>query len=292
MKDLSFGASADAVSDRIGYVKDTDKNGKTPVTENKNENDLRQSGDDTVKSENDSGIGADKIQKTENNDVNTEANAGAYELKAAGDAAADRSENTNEVHNSEQYKVFDGALFIGDSRTEGLSLYSGIKNADFFCAKSLSIDKVTDGNKVTVGGSKMSVYELLDSKQYSKVYISLGLNELGWTHIEKYIDEYKTLIEAVHGSQPDAVIVVQALLPVTKEKSDKGGTVNNAQIYWYNTNLAQMASDMGVTYINADEPLIDAEGALLSDSTTDGVHLKSEYCKIWAAELAELSADL
>lgn len=215
--------------------------------------------------------------------------SGAATAQQGTDADKNTGAGADTSMSDEEYKVFDGALFIGDSRTEGLSLYSGIKNADFFCAKALSIDKVVKGDQVSVGGVKMSVYDILKSKEYTKVYISMGLNELGWTYIDKYINEYKTLIEAVRENQPEATIFVQALLPVTKEKSDKGGTVNNAQIYWYNTNLAQMAADTGTVYINADENLIEEDGTLLADATTDGVHLKSEYCKVWAKKLAELT---
>lgn len=237
-----------------------------------------------------SGLKTDTSELSANTDKNNEDAAAGGEAYTSSSAFAKQPENEGNVSENDEYAVFDGALFIGDSRTEGLSLYSGIKNADFFCAKSLSIDKVTDGEKVTVFGTKMSIYELLESKNYKKVYISLGLNELGWTHIERYIEEYTELINAVKESQPDAVIFVQALLPVSKEKSDKGGTVNNAQIYWYNTNLAKMAEDTGTLYINADTPLIDENGCLLPDAATDGVHLKSEYCKIWARRLAELSS--
>lgn len=190
---------------------------------------------------------------------------------------------------SELYQIFDNALFIGDSRTEGLSLYSGITNADFFCAKSLTIDRIVNGEAVKVGGNKISIYELLEGKEYTSVYISLGLNELGWVHIEDFVNAYKTLIGAVRESQPDAVVYVQSLIPVTEEKSAKGGIVTNEQIYWYNTHIVEIAEETGVNYLNADAPLINENGALLPDATTDGVHFKSDYCRIWAEKIAELS---
>lgn len=39
---------------------------------------------------------------------------------------------------------FDDALFIGDSRTEGLALYGSLTNADFFSNVGLSIYQVTE----------------------------------------------------------------------------------------------------------------------------------------------------
>lgn len=187
------------------------------------------------------------------------------------------------------YKVFDGALFIGDSRTEGLQLYSGIKNADFFCAKGMTIDKINDGEKVYFsGGSEVSIYDVLDSGSYKKVFIGLGMNELGMKYIEDYVEEYDSLIATVKEKQPNAEIYVQALLPVTQEKSDNHDYINNAQIYWYNTHIVEIAENNEVTYINADAPLVNESGALCDKATTDGVHMNREYCRKWADELARL----
>lgn len=185
--------------------------------------------------------------------------------------------------------VFDDALFIGDSRTEGLKMFSGIENADFFCAKSMSIDKVMDGKKVDVNGQQMSIHEVLASKDYKRIYICLGINELGWVSMDEFIAEYKSLIDEIKSVQDDAQIYVELLLPVTKEKSDSDSSVNNERIYWYNTNLVEMAEENGVKYLNPDQPLIDENGALKSEATSDGVHINKEYCKKWADYLAQIT---
>ena len=236
----------------------------------------------------DSDSGGEKSEKHSDNGkktvleplLETEDSAGRAENERAGNAA-ESEENT--------YTVFQDALFIGDSRTEGLSLYSGITNADFFGAKSLSIDRILNGERVGSGKNKRTIYEQLTLKNYSKVYISLGLNELGWVYIDRFTEDYETLIREIQKDQPNAVIYVQALIPVTAEKSERDTVENNNQIYWYNTHLVTVAENTGAVYLNADQPLIGDDGALLPDATTDGVHFKSEYCKLWAARIAELS---
>ncbi|MBE6020511.1 MAG: hypothetical protein E7228_02035 [Clostridiales bacterium] len=185
--------------------------------------------------------------------------------------------------------VFDGALFIGDSRTEGLKMFSGIENADFFCAKSMTIDKVVDGKTVDFNGHQMSVYNVLASKDYSKIYICLGINELGWVDIGDFLSEYTELIDEIKSLQEEAEIYVELIFPVTKTKSDSDKVVNNSQIYWYNVNLIEMAEANGVKYLNPDVPLLDENGALNPDATTDGVHINSEYCKKWAEYLAQIT---
>lgn len=227
----------------------------------------------------------------------------AEELKK--DAAVDKNDgevSANEGTNKENniatessdsnidYSMFDNALFIGDSRTEGLQLYSGIKNADFFCAKGMTIDKINAGDTVYFsGGKQVSIYDVLGSKVYNRVYIGLGMNELGMNYIEDYVDEYNKLIAYVKERQPDAVIYVQALIPVTHAKSESHEYVNNAQIYWYNIHIADIAESNNVIYVNADAPLINENGELIDDATTDGVHMNKEYCQKWAAELARLT---
>lgn len=189
----------------------------------------------------------------------------------------------------EAYTVFRDSLFIGDSRTEGFKLYSGVNNATFFCAKSMTVDRIVSGEKVKVQGVEQSIYEVLADNRFEKIYIGLGLNELGWVHIESFLAEYEALISAVKTAQPEAVIYVQALLPVTSEKSAKDKTNNNEQIYWYNINLVKLAQTTDTVYVNASEPLVGEDGALKPDATTDGVHLNSYYCKIWARHLAQIS---
>lgn len=209
---------------------------------------------------------------------------------AGNNAVQDSSEDVPVIDpNADMQTVFDGALFIGDSRTEGLKMFAGIEKADFFCAKSITIDKVVDGKTVDFNGHQMSVYDVLASKDYSKVYICLGINELGWVSIEDFLSEYTELIDEIKSLQEGAEIYVELIFPVTQEKSDSDKVVNNGQIYWYNINLMEMAEENGVKYLNPDVPLLNENGTLKSEATTDGVHINSEYCKKWAEYLAQIT---
>lgn len=184
--------------------------------------------------------------------------------------------------------AYNNTLLIGDSRTEGFKIYSGVKNATYFSMKSLSVDKIMDGTKVKVNGSSYSIYEILDNGKYDKVIINLGINELGWTRIDKFTGYYGQLIDKVKEKQPDARIYVEAIIPIAKEKSDKDRVYNNAQVYWYNQNLIELAENKGAAFVNPAAALVDEDGYLLGEATTDGIHMNSQYCKIWANYLATL----
>lgn len=222
--------------------------------------------------------------------INNTDSSGEIQGNASDDVPENSDANAQGENTGEGvYGVFEGALFIGDSRTEGLKMYSGIDNADFFCAKSMTIDKVVDGKKVNVDGQNMSVYDMLASKQYSRVYICLGINELGWVSIDEFLNEYESLINQIKSSQEGAEIYVELLFPVGERKSNSDKTVNNSQIYWYNTNLVQLAEKNNVKYLNPDKPLINENGALKDEATSDGVHINREYCRIWAEYLAQIT---
>lgn len=202
--------------------------------------------------------------------------------------AAATIEKPSAVAADDEFAVFNNTLFIGDSRTEGFRLYAGVNNAAYFCLKAMTIDEIVDGKTVTMGGQNISVYDLLENSTYEKIFISVGLNELGWNHIETFTEKYGQLVDQIKEKQPNAVIYLQAILPVSREKDASDVVHNNAQVYWYNSNIVQLAEDKGVMYINAAPAVLDADGFLLDEATTDGVHLNSEYCKKLASYLADL----
>lgn len=237
----------------------------------------------------------EKIQNVKNDN---EGDKGKAEEKLENEKARTKEQNeTNptkpiavpeNLPEDEVYAVYNNTLIIGDSRAEGFKLYSGVKNASYFCMKAMTIDQIVEGKQVTIDGQSVSVYDMLGAKTYDKVIVGVGLNELGWNHIETFLDDYGKLIDNIKEKQPNATIYLQAVLPVSKSKSDSDKVHNNAQIYWYNENIIKLASDKGVQFVNPAAALVDADGYLVAEATTDGVHLNSDYCKVWAKYLAEL----
>ena len=47
----------------------------------------------------------------------------------------------------------------------------------------------------------MSLSELLDNQKYDKVYIMLGINEMGY-NFEKIIEKYQELIQFIKEKEP------------------------------------------------------------------------------------------
>lgn len=178
-------------------------------------------------------------------------------------------------------EYFDDAVFVGDSRTEGLRMYSGLTNARFFSGVGLSVDRVFSDQIVNLNGQYLTVADALRAADYGKVYIMLGMNELGWVYESVYADYYAQIIDIIRETHPDAIIYVQSILPVSQWKDGSNEVYTNANVVRLQKALCEMCEEKGVYYLNVAEAVQDENGFLPSDATPDGMHLTAEYCKIW-----------
>lgn len=176
---------------------------------------------------------------------------------------------------------FDDAAFIGNSRTQGLQLYTGLPNATFYATQGLMVDTFFSKKFVKAGGGKITIPDAMKNQTFKKVYIMLGVNELGWAYEKVFIQKYGEVVDKVKELQPDAKIYVQSILPVTKAKSDGDAIYNNTKISRYNELIEQMCREKGVTYLHVADAVGLDNGALPAGSATDGVHLNREYCYKW-----------
>ena len=186
---------------------------------------------------------------------------------------------------------FSDALFIGDSRTEGLALYSELRDCAEFASKtSLSMSNLFSWklNHRSPGGTvrEQGLEEILSEKQYGKVYFCMGVNELGG-NAESFVENCRQAVEAIQRSQPEALIFVQGMMGVTAERSRRGDAVNNENIQARNLMLSTLADGEKVFYLDLNEALCDQDGNLPASLTNDGVHLKAVEYRRWVEFLRE-----
>lgn len=177
---------------------------------------------------------------------------------------------------------FDDAVFFGDSRTLGISDYSGL-NADFFCENGMTIYKLL-GEKGVVcqaTGEKNDLNQVLQEKEYGKIYIMLGMNELGYRDTAYFLEQYGLVLEQLRQWQPKAVIYIQANLHVSREKNNVNTEFNNININDKNAAIATLADGADVFYLDINPLFTDSEGYLNEDLTFDGVHLHADGYIAW-----------
>jgi hypothetical protein len=181
---------------------------------------------------------------------------------------------------------FTDALFIGDSRLQGFGFWSGIP-ATYYCATGFHVYKYETTNVVQTENGKVPIFEAMPYDAFTKVYIKVGLNELGYGTEENFEKTYAELIAKIREYEPRAIIFVHAILPVTAEKSNTDKAHNNANIAVRNAALEQFAKEQKAYFIDAGPALSDEEGNLRPEMTSDGIHLKPEYMKLWRDFLCE-----
>lgn len=180
---------------------------------------------------------------------------------------------------------FDDAAFVGDSRTDGFMLYSGIATGKNLTSNGLSIFKLAEKKALTIGGKKYTLLEALALEQYGKVYLSLGVNELGVHNDKGFYSSYCAAIDEIRKIQPNAVIYIQGLIPLNEGQIEKhnGNKYNltNEHLRVYNDLMRKAAEEKQVAYLDLYSEFADEDGALPEGISRDGVHLVKDACKQW-----------
>lgn len=186
---------------------------------------------------------------------------------------------------------FDDAVFFGDSLTDGLGAYGSLHNATFIASTGVNPDSVFTKEAITLPGEedRCTMFSALGRIHPQKIYIMLGANWVGTnTGIEKktFLNHYRAMLEKILEQQPDAVIYIQSMLPVSKEYEENTNGNNlvgltNGMILEYNEALLSLAEEMQVYYLDVHSAMVDDVGYLPSGETSDGMHLTPDYYARW-----------
>ncbi len=180
---------------------------------------------------------------------------------------------------------FPDTLFIGDSRSVGLKEYGKLSDATFFCSVGLNAYKVTKEVVDVSGFGKVTLEQLLGKKQFKQVYIMLGINELGYG-LETTTQKYRDLIAVIHAKQPDAKIVINSTLHVTKACNDittgNKAIFTNKRVNDFNNLIAALADNQTIFYLDLNPAFDDAGGHLDKQyAAGDGIHIKAKGYLVW-----------
>lgn len=192
-------------------------------------------------------------------------------------------------YTTENVSYFNDAAFLGDSRTLGISDYAGLDGADFYCDSGMTIFKLLGEDGVTYQktGKKVDLNQVLQQEHYGKIYMMLGMNELGYGNTEMYLKQYREVLEQIQEWQPDAIIYIMANLHVSEEKNNPETEFNNININDKNAASALLANGTDVFYLDCNPLFTDENGFLNADLTFDGVHLYAQHYDVWRKFLLE-----
>ena len=186
---------------------------------------------------------------------------------------------------------FDDVLFIGDSRTQGLQKYGRLGKADYFCQVGLSVYGAKSARIYVNGVGKHSIKSLLMKKDYGKIYIGLGLNEIMGIQ-DNLISRYQELIDLIQEVEPEAVIVLQANMTVGREKAALKDCFHPDYIAGLNEKIKDLAVGDKMRYIDVNEWIADEEGYLPDGWSKDGTHPYADGYYEWGQWLLQNASTL
>lgn len=193
---------------------------------------------------------------------------------------------------------FDDAVFIGDSVSLKLTKYiTAQRNAgktDLGKAQFLTIGNMGSGNAQksmedetcvlpTYNGQKMYLEDSVAAMGAKKVYIMLGMNDVGLYGVEDSVANMTSLLAKIKEKSPEASIFVQSATPIVAGKEK--GTWNNENFLLYNEKLLEMCKEKGYYYVDVSSVMRLEDGSLkpefCSDPDNMGVHFSDVGCQSW-----------
>lgn len=180
---------------------------------------------------------------------------------------------------------FADAAFLGNSLVDGLRYFGGLGQGSFFAATSASVVNVDTTLCASLeSGEEATLIGALAERRYGKIYVLLGINEIGFEP-EYFAELYGAVLDRVRGSEPDADIYIMSLTPVTQERSGSSEFFNMERVELYNEALLELARDRRCYFMDLCQALAGEDGFLPEEDSTDGIHLVPEKYPQWAEYL-------
>lgn len=177
----------------------------------------------------------------------------------------------------------DGSAVIGHSLMEGFEMFSKV-DADihYFTDTGISAKAALSfGGFDLPGGGTGTLADGLGRKEFSKVYIMLGINEIT-TPKDRFKENMAAVVQLVRDSQPEGIpVYVLNLTPTTREKSDSTD-FNQANIKRLNEALSELCLEQECYLVDLWSCFADGDGCLPAEQSTDGVHLKAPRYRVMA----------
>ena len=178
---------------------------------------------------------------------------------------------------------FDHTLFIGDSRTDEMRKAVRIGQAMYFCDTGFSVYNIFDKSASDDSFRSAKLEWVLRRYSFDQIYIILGYNECGYPY-GGLMDQFDYVVRRVHDMQPDARIIIHAVMHAAERVS--WGDLSLENLERVNGGLLELTERYDyLYYVDCNEPFCDENGYLLNYVAADGEHLLPDYSVQWAEEI-------
>lgn len=202
---------------------------------------------------------------------------------------------------------FDDALFVGDSVSNGLKLYTSMYEKGIFSGMTFHtgacygfnncLSAVTNKSLHPVyQGQQRTIWEMISLTNPNKVFIGFGLNDFGCVttnNIKKCLDKIIANIRAV---KPDIQIILLSSGYFTKAGEKYNPSMNDFRVCSrqrdYNQFVLEYCNSLGLDYIDVSNCFADEYGYLDKDLAMDNYcHPHIKHYHMWRDILYGYAAD-
>ncbi len=180
----------------------------------------------------------------------------------------------------------DETLFIGDSNTYRYMMYGEDDETPFTSLQntigvvSMGVGSITSLKcEEFVGYSEpVTIPEAVKIMQPKRIIICFGTNNLSAAGkgTDNFIEQYAKGLAAIHKAYPYADIIVSAVPPLDKQRSNTALTMT--QVDEFNQAIVAVCEEEGYKFLDSSEALKDEKTGWAKEDYTlsDGVHLSKE----------------
>lgn len=194
---------------------------------------------------------------------------------------------------------FDGALFSGDSVMS--HFYWKVPYYDketfggstFIAAPNYSLRAALDVDSELhpmYKGESIPIWENMKIVEPSRIFLFFGLNDIGITGVDKFIENYGAILQKIREVDPQVKVYIISMTPMRADSETKW--LNNANISKANAGIQHFCEENGVGYIDVATMLQDETGALNPDySDGTNVHLTKAAYLLWKEVLVQYAKE-
>jgi lysophospholipase L1-like esterase len=180
-----------------------------------------------------------------------------------------------------------------ENKPERLSILAGDSISLWFPVELLPPGRVwlNQGISGETSEGLLKRLTLFDRTQPQTVFVMIGINDLiRGVEDDTILNNQRLIIQDLRSVHPYTQIVVQSILPHSGDQATWEGrerllAIPNERIRKLNKQLAAIAAEQGVEYLDLYPLFADAQGNLPMEFSTDGLHLNSQGYLVWRSAL-------
>jgi len=139
---------------------------------------------------------------------------------------------------------------------------------------------VEDTMLLTYQGQDLSIADAVSATGATKVFLMLGMNDIGLYGIDKTIENWGVIVERIQTKCPNVTIYVQSMTPIWT--GGEVGDLTNANMDVYNEELKAFAENAGLDFIDVAPYMKDSTGGMATRYCSDNfVHVTDIGAAAW-----------